>query len=278
MGFLYPLLQATDSLSYGRNSAWYQTGNIEVEVVLRIDNGTAQGSIISLSDFDPNGTENPNCNILWALELNLNQRPYYRHEYGTNAVDWTSGSASAPQLPIGVWKRLKITRVGSTITILIDGVVVHTINFPSSPYPGTAPQQSLWVGRTYTGPSGTYDYGRGFTIAYAQYKGPNGNVLFTFGTDPGGAPGALAPLIEVVEAPEALVGSFTRPAQFKRAADERIEPIGGTGTRIVQRANGYTLEMLEGSTGGGGTDPIQTPRSYPLEASWKRANAKSFSK
>lgn len=183
MGFLYPVVYSGDYLNFGRNSAWYQTGNIEVEVVIRIDSTVAQGPIISMSESDgATSTENPNYNIIWALELNTQQRPFYRHEYG-NGTDWTTGSGSAPQLPFGVWKRVKFTRVGSTITILIDGVVVHTINYSNAPYAGPSPVQSLYIGRTYTGLTSSYDYGRGFCIAYAQYKGPTGNVLFTYGQD-----------------------------------------------------------------------------------------------
>jgi len=278
MGFLYPLLNNGDSVSYGRNSAWYQTGDIELEVVIRIDSKQAQGPIISLSDFDPASTENPNCNILWALELNTQQRPFYRHEYGTNAVDWTTGSTSAPVIPFGVWTRIKVTRVSSTITILINGVVVHTINFPISPYAGSAPQQTLWIGRTYTGTNGAYDYGRGFSIAYAQYKGPTGRALFTYGEDPGGAPGANAPIVGFVEPAEAFGGTFTRPIQVKQASIEELEAFGGIFMRLPQRANGYILETSGDTIGGGESEPIQTPRAFPLESSWKKANAKSFSK
>lgn len=275
MGFLYPIVDAGDAINFGRNSAWYQTGDAEVEVVIRIEKTNAQGPIFSLSNPDTvsSGSENANCNIIFSLDLSLEQRPFYRHEYGSG-TDWTSGSASAPRIPIGVWTRIKVTRIGTTITIFIDGQVVHTINYANAPYAGPSPAQSIWIGRVYTGFSQSYDFGRGFSIAYARYKGSSNNVLFTYGEDPGGAPGAVSP-----EMTATILDPFShavaRPVQYQFGTIN-LDVFGGTFERKPQRGTGYILDMT--GAGGGNTAPaeINPPRAYPLESTWKKANPTSF--
>lgn len=276
MGFLYPIVDVGDALNFGRSSAWYQTGNVEVEVVIRIEKTNAQGPIFSLSNPDTgsSGAENPNSNIIFSLDLSLEQRPFYRHEYG-NGTDWTSGSASAPRIPIGVWTRVKVTRIGTAITIFINGQVVQTINYANAPYAGPSPAQAIWIGRVYTGLSQSYDFGRGFSIAYAQYKGPSNNVLFTYGEDPGGAPGAISPEISA-KFFEPFAHAVARPAQYQFGTID-LDAFGGNFERKPQRATGYILEMTgSGSGGGGDAEEINAPRAFPLEVQWKKANEAAF--
>lgn len=277
MAFLYPLIDSTDSVNFAADSKYIQTGDIEVEVVIRIEKSNAQGPIIALSYQDTltSGNENPNCNILFSLELSSDQRPFYRHEFG-NGIDWTSGSSLSAILPFGVWKRIKLTRIGKTITILVDGEVIRTVDFGTAPYAGTNPLQTLWIGRVYTGLSQSRDYGTGFSIAYAQYKGPTNNILFTYGEDPGGSPRTLAPQIGV-KFIDAFVNSYMRPIQVQKGVIG-LDPYAGKFERNSQRGSGYILDMSGAGGGPSEATEINPPRAFPLENSWKRANPGSFSK
>ena len=68
---------------------------------------------------------------------------------------------------------------------------------------------------------------------------------------------------------------------YQQRVDRPIQTFGGSEIEVfgfvvprpVQKVNGY---FFEPTTSSSGSEPIQTPRAFPLESTWKRANATQF--
>lgn len=253
------------------NPAHALLNDLEIEVVIMLERTTSNGPIIGYSAYEANSYEQAVNNILYSLRINA-RKVEISHEYG-NGSNYTV--ASTQEVPVGRWVRIKMIRSGFTYFVYVDGVLHLQTTFTSaqSPTIGTplSTQGALRLGLLYT-EAQTTTRANTINICFATVKNESGAIVYQYGQDPGGSPG-VAPLeLGGVLDVDSFVGLFERPPQIQKGMDE-IEPNYLLLTRGPQRTNAYLMDPIDEGPGGGGSEPIQTPRAFPLETQWTRANA-----
>lgn len=248
--------------------------DMELEVVVMLDRATSAGPIIGFSGYERFTSEQQFYNVLYSLRINARKVEVF-HEFGLGN---TYVATSTQLVPVGRWIRIKMIRSGFTYYVYVDGVLHLQTTFLSSQRPTTTAQldvtTALTLGLLYTEAQTTTRAFR-ISICYAVVKNESGSVVYTYGQDPGGFPG-VAPLDLAFAPPlDPFRGIFERTVQVKKGMDE-IEPQYSLVTRGPQRANAYLIDPIDEGSGGGGSEPIQTPRAFPLESQWTRANASQF--
>ncbi len=248
--------------------------DMELEVVVMLNRSTSSGPIIGFSAYDAGASESIACNVLYSLRLNGRKVEVF-HEFG-NGSNYIA--TSTQDVPFGKWLRIKMIRSGFTYYAYVDGVLHLQATFLSGQRPAMFTpintQNALRLGLLYTDMQTTTRASR-ISICYAVVKNESGSVVYSYGQDPGGSPG-VAPLDLAFAPPfDPFRGVFERTVQVKKGMDD-LDSMYLLVTRGPQRANGYLIDPIDEGSGGGGSDPIQTPRAFPLETQWKRANASQF--
>lgn len=246
------------------------TGDMEIEVIIRILRNNASGAVICFGGYDNSGAETAANNALYSLIVS-GQRLAVNHEYGNGSNFGHSGPIT---LPLD-WIRVRMVRTGLTYTIYVNGEIYTQATFTSSQAPsnGSAIGSSgIRVGNGYieqmTPLRLTY-----VNLTYVKVKNGSGAVVYELGDDPGtNRPPISARFLDPYST------MVMRPVQQLSGRIE-VDPLGPLPERSPQRKNGYSVEVTAGDRESGEETPsLNTPRSYPLESSWKRANAEYFSK
>lgn len=269
--FYYFSGNAGEDISVPYNAAHAITGDMEIEVIIRILRNNASGAVVFFGGYDNGVVETAANNTLYSLIVS-GQRLAVNHEYGNGS---NFGHTGPITLPLD-WIRVRMVRTGLTYTIYVNGEIYTQATFTSSQVPS--------YGST-VGSGAVMRVGNGYieqttalrltyvNLAYVKVKNGNGTVVYELGDDPGtNKPPISARFIDPYST------MVTRPVQQFTGRIE-VDPLGPLPERSPQRKNGYSVEVTGGGSGSGEEKPsLNTPRSYPLESSWKRANAEYFSK
>lgn len=253
------------------NPAHALLNDLEIEVIIMLERTTSNGPIIGYSGYEQFTGEQQYYNVLYSLRINARKVEVF-HEYG-NGANYVASTIR--EIPVGRWVRIKLIRAGFTYYIYVDGELYTQVTFTSAQRPTTtAPldvTSALRLGLLYT-EAQTTTRASLINLCFATVKNESGAVVYEYGQDPGGAPG-VAPLeLGAILNVDSFEGLFERPPQMRKGMDD-IEPMYRLVTRGPQRANAYLIDPIDEGSGGGGSEPIQTPRAFPLETQWTRANA-----